>query len=163
MDALAPNPVPWLSQMMAKRDATLAQTRIDATENDKAEHTLRSGSPAYMKALYQELREVSGNLPQYGLAGVFSTDKIPPNQEHCHLYISPTEPILRSTYVDLYWTVGSSVVRCHTYEGTAYQLHFRVYEGKLYLTDDWISLLDPKDAAKCIAKPMIERMGNLNA
>jgi hypothetical protein len=158
MASIAPHPVPWLSQIMATRDATAARVRIDAAENDKAEHTLRSDSPAYMKALYQELQAVADNLPQYGLVGVLSTDKIPPNQEHCHLYVSPTKPVLRSTYVDLYWTIGSSVIRCHTYEGTAYQLHFRLYEGNLYLTDDWISLLDPADAAKCIAKPMIERM-----
>jgi hypothetical protein len=154
-----PNPVPWLSQMMRERDTVVAQAKIDAAEKFEAESTLRSSAPVYMKALYQELQTVADNLPQYGVAGVFSMDNIPPNQEHCHLYISPTEPVLRSTYVDLYWTVGSATIRCHTFEGTAYQLHFRIYDGELYLTNDWISLLDAKEAAKCIAKPMVEKMG----
>lgn len=159
MVSVTRNPIPWLSQMMGEREMVVAQAKIDAAEKFRAESTLRLSAPAYMKVLYQELQAVSDNLPQYGLAGVFSADKIPPNQDHCHLYISPTEPVLRSTYVDLYWTVGSATIRCHTFEGTAYQLHFRLYDGELYLTDDWISLLNPKDAAKCIAKPMVERMG----
>jgi hypothetical protein len=150
--------IPWIVKLKTERDTQRLKDETKSTTADLAECIVSAFAPEFVRSLMRELQLVSDALPEIGCIGIFGAVRIAPNEEHCRLHITSVGPLVRFTYTDLFWTIGSHTIRCFTFEGRAFELGFRVSGDRLYLTDDWIRLLNPAESAERIAKPMAERV-----
>jgi hypothetical protein len=149
----------WIKKIKAEDEQQKARAEADGQRQLVAALSIRADGLEFWRRLVRELVINAESLSEIGLYGKVSP--VPsgsPDFEQCYrVEVVQRAPFPRPTYTDLFYSNGSGIVRCHTQEGEAFQLHFCVRpEGGIGVwSDDFMKAVSDEQTAEFLIKRMV--------
>lgn len=146
--------------------------KIEQEEEAKKQEVARieAEGPRFWKQLLKKLEIAAAACKHIGVRASVSNIGGSPNtstEEAWHVLVAAGSRSPAPTYTNLFYRNGGAAIRCHTLEGRAFTLDFRLDpQGTLgVIASDpevsviaGVSTMGPKDAAQFILQPMVRRV-----
>jgi hypothetical protein len=148
----------WIKTEAGEQEQENLRNEAEDNQNEAAELTIKAETPEYWRWLVKELTLGVESLSEFQMGG--NVLQRPSGLEnHCRVMVQALGAIPRQTYIDLYHTVNTRVVRCSTLGGKAFQLHFAVRpdgRGIGLVAGDDFTVMTPEQAAEYIMRPTVK-------
>ena len=149
----------WIRKKKEAIEREAVGRKAESNAQALAEMIVRTDGPNFWRELVKELSIAVASLEQINMNGAASPCLSSDFEEHCRVQVGLDSIRPQFTYTDLFYIKGHTSIRCHTMQGDAFPLAFRVIDSKLgVFANNSPLLLNPEMAAEFVIERMIKRL-----